>query len=145
MTRSTPEMRDLTRRLVAYEANADESSGTPTPTAFRVCETLRQPLAALTGNAGFHSLLSRALALATPQAPWLASLHIQPDGSLGGVADIESRVAPDAITEGSVVLVAELLGLLVAFIGEILTLRMVQEVWPELPLQDSVLSQRIEK
>ena len=34
------------------------------------------------------------------------------------------------------VLVAQLLGLLVAFIGETLTLRLVREVWPKLPLND---------
>jgi hypothetical protein len=37
------------------------------------------------------------------------------------------------MAEGSVVLVAQLLALLVAFIGENLTLRMVREVWPKLP------------
>jgi hypothetical protein len=38
--------------------------------------------------------------------------------------------------EGGVVLLAQLLGLLVAFIGENLTLRLVREVWPKVPLDD---------
>jgi hypothetical protein len=36
------------------------------------------------------------------------------------------------MTEGGVVLVAQLLGLLVAFVGERLTLKIVREVWPNL-------------
>jgi len=38
--------------------------------------------------------------------------------------------------EGRVVLLAQLLGLLVAFIGEDLTLRLVREVWPKLSIND---------
>ena len=36
--------------------------------------------------------------------------------------------------EGGVVLIAQLLGLLVAFIGESLTVRLAREAWPKLPL-----------
>jgi hypothetical protein len=42
----------------------------------------------------------------------------------------------DDIFEGRVVLLAQLLGLLVAFIGEDLTLRLVREVWPKLSLNN---------
>jgi hypothetical protein len=35
-----------------------------------------------------------------------------------------------------VVLLAQLLGLLVAFIGENLTLRLMREVWPKVPLNE---------
>jgi hypothetical protein len=44
------------------------------------------------------------------------------------------------LSEGRVVLLAQLLGLLVAFIGESLTLRLVLEVWPKVPLEDLELS-----
>jgi hypothetical protein len=36
------------------------------------------------------------------------------------------------MTEGGIVLVAQLLGLLTAFIGGSLTMRLVREVWPKL-------------
>jgi len=50
-----------------------------------------------------------------------------------GLNEIKAQVEPEDIAEGSVVVFAQLLGLLVAFIGETLTLRMVREVWPKLP------------
>jgi hypothetical protein len=43
---------------------------------------------------------------------------------------------PQEIFEGCVVLLAQLLGLLVAFIGEHLTLRLVREVWSKLSLNN---------
>jgi len=40
-----------------------------------------------------------------------------------------------------VLLVAQLLGLLVAFIGENLTLRLMRDVWPKLSLEDLKFTQ----
>ena len=50
------------------------------------------------------------------------------------LAEIIEQVT--AVNPGIVVVVAELLGLLVAFIGEKLTLQIVSDVWPKLPLTD---------
>jgi len=85
------------------------------------------------GNEGFRALLSRALALANVEVPWLETVHVKADGSMEGLNEIKAQVEPEDIAEGSVVVFAQLLGLLVAFIGETLTLRMVREVWPKLP------------
>ena len=60
-----------------------------------------------------------------------------------GLNEINAQVEPKDIAEGSVVVFAQLLGLLVAFIGENLTLRMVREVWPKLPqINDLELGKR---
>ena len=136
MSRATPQMRDFAERLIAYETRGNKSSGTKTPAAFLVGEKLRPHLATLMGNAGFRALLSRALALANAEVPWLRAVHVKADGSLEGLDELEAQVDPDEISEGSVVLLAQLLGLLVAFIGENLTLRLVREVWPKLSLND---------
>ena len=53
-----------------------------------------------------------------------------------GWRNLTRNVNPEELFEGGVVLLAQLLGLLVAFIGESLTLRLVREVWPQLPLDD---------
>jgi hypothetical protein len=87
------------------------------------------------GNVGFRALLSRALALANAEVPWLVAVHVNADGSFEGLDKLGAQVDPDEIFEGCVVLLAQLLGLLVAFIGEELTLRLVLEVWPKLPLK----------
>ena len=88
------------------------------------------------GNAGFRALLSRALALANAEVPWLRAVQVKADGSLEGLEELHAQLDPDEIFEGRVVLLAQLLGLLVAFIGENLTLRLVREVWPKLSLND---------
>ena len=127
-------MRDLAERLVAYETRGNDSSETKTPAAFFLIDKLRPQLATVMGNAGFRALLSRALALANAEIPWLRAVHVKADGSLEGLHELGERVDPDEIYEGRVVLLAQLLGLLVAFIGEELTLRLVREVWPKLSL-----------
>lgn len=84
------------------------------------------------GNAGFRALLSRALALARAEVPALSAVQVQVNGSLDGLHEFK----PNEFTEGEIVLAAQLLGLLVAFIGADLTLRLVREVWPKVPLDD---------
>jgi hypothetical protein len=129
-------MRDFAARLIAYETTKNRSSETKPSAAFLVDEKLRPHLATLMGNVGFRALLSRALMLTNAEVPWLRSVHVKADGSLEGLDELDAQVDPKEIFEGRVVLLAQLLGLLVAFIGEDLTLRLVREVWPKLSLND---------
>ena len=140
MNRATPNMRNLAKRLMAYETRGKKSSESRTPAAFQICpncEKLRPHLATLMGNLGFRALLSRSLALANAEVPWLRAVHVKADGSLEGLdqLELEAKVDPKEITEGGVVLLAQLLGLMVALIGENLTLRLMREVWPKLSLK----------
>ena len=128
---SLPESRHLAQRLLAYEAVAGENSGPAEPAAFRVCAKLRQPLITLAGVAGFRSLLSRALTLASAEAPSLSVVQVAADGSLKGLDELEPQIDQEQARDEGAVLIAQLLGLLVTFIGEGLTLRLVQDVWPE--------------
>jgi hypothetical protein len=127
-------MRDFAERLIAYEMRENVSSETKTLAAWPVSEKLRPHLATLMGAVGFHALLSRALVLASAEIPWLRAMHVKADGSLEGSSELGAQVSSDEIFEGRVVLLAQLLGLLVAFIGEDLTLRLASEVWPKLRL-----------
>ena len=136
MSQSTPQMLDFAERLIAFETRGNKSSGTKTPAAFPVCEKLRPHLATLMGNTGFRALLSRALARAEADVPSLRAMQVNADGSLTGLDEPEVQVDPEERSKGSVVLVAQLLDLLVAFIGETLMLRIVCGVWPKLSLND---------
>ena len=136
MSRATPKMRDFAERLIAYEMKGNKSSQTKTAQVFLIGEKLRLHLTALMGKVGFRALLSRALVLANAEAPWLRAVHVKADGSFGGLDELGGQVGPEKITEGSVVLLAQMLGLLVAFIGGSLTLRLVREMWPKIPLND---------
>jgi hypothetical protein len=127
-------MRAFATRLVAHATQDDESSVVKARTALRVCEQMRPHLATLMGNDGFRALLARALTLAAPQASWLYSVHLNTgDGCLHGCDDVGTGLDAEAITEAMGILVAHLLSLLVAFVGEKLTLRIVRQAWPQLP------------
>ena len=136
MSRATPRIQDVAERLIAYETRENKSSGARIPVACLVSQKLHPPLATLMGNIGFRSLLSRALVLAGTDVAWLRAVHVKSDGSLAGLDELATQVGPDEIVEGCVVLLAQLLGLLVTFIGENLTLRLLREVWPKLSLDD---------
>lgn len=136
MSRATPEMRDFAKRLIAYETKRTNSFETKTPATFHVCEKLRPRLATLMGKVGFRALLSRALVLAEAEAPRLSAVQVRADGSLAGWDAPQAPVDLESLAEGGVVLVAQLLGLLDAFIGKNLTLRLLRDVWPKLSLSD---------
>ncbi|MGH7966136.1 MAG: hypothetical protein ACRERD_30670 [Candidatus Binatia bacterium] len=136
MNRATPKLRRLAQRLLALEAAADTTADAHAPPVFRVCETLRRSLSRLVGVAGFRSLLSRALAAVSDEVRWLKAVHITADGSLEGLGEVEGQLSQAEMTQGELLLIAQLIGLLVTFIGETLTMHLVQEAWPELPSGD---------
>jgi hypothetical protein len=80
-----PQTRELAQRLLAYENAAVKTSGPTEFAAVRICDSLRQPVVALAGVAGFRSLLSRALTLARAEAPCLSAVQVAADGSLKGL------------------------------------------------------------
>ena len=61
-------------------------------------------------------------------------MQVNEGGSLEGFEELQIEVEPDEFLEGRIVLLAQLLGLLVAFIGEKLTLGLVREIWAKIPL-----------
>ena len=134
MSRATPQMRTTAMRLIVHEARGNKPSVTKAVADFSTCEKLGPHLATLVGNGGYQALLSRALALAQAEVPWLRAVRVKADGTLEGVEQHHAQLGPDKFFEGRVVLFAQLLGLLVAFIGENLTLGLVREVWPNVKL-----------
>jgi hypothetical protein len=129
-------MRNFAQRLVAHEMNGDRSSEAKARAAFHVSEKLRPHLATLMGNGGFRALNSRALALAKAEVPVMHGLQVKADGALEGLEELHAQLDSGKFFESGVVLLAQLLGLLVAFIGEDLTLRLAGEIWPKVSLND---------
>jgi hypothetical protein len=124
-------IRDLARQLLTEEAAADKTSLTMESALLRVYDKLRSSLCALAGVVGFRSLASRALTLAKAEAPSLSAMQVTADGALQGLDETESHSDKHQAGDGEVILIAQLLGLLITFIGESLTLRLVQDAWPE--------------
>jgi hypothetical protein len=130
------ETRDLARQLLVAEVAVDKTSLSTEATAFRVYEKLRRSLCALAGVAGFRSLASRALVLAKAESPSLSAMQVTEDGSLQVLGEAESQSDKRQAGESGVILLAQLLGLLHAFIGEALTLRLLQDAWPNAVFDD---------
>jgi hypothetical protein len=127
---SLPKSRHLAQRLLTYEAAAGENSEPCESAAARVFARLRRPLTTLAGVAGFRSLLSRALTLARVEAPSLSAVQVAVDGSLEGLDGLASQTDRGQAKDGGAILIAHLIGLLLTFIGEGLTLRLVKDIWP---------------
>jgi hypothetical protein len=131
MSTTSPEIQDLARRLLAFEAAHDNSFDARIDVAVRVIDELRMRLISLAGVDGFRSLLSRALTLAKAEVPSLNMVHVRADGSMEGFNGIEQGQEVGAAGQAGIVLVAHLLELLVTFIGATLTLRLVRDKWPD--------------
>jgi len=140
-------MLNFARRLVADERLENKSSEARTPAGFPTTDRLRPHLATLMGNNGFRALLIRALTLARAEVPWLRAVNVRADGALEGFESPQAELAAADFLNGRIVLLAHLLGLLVAFIGPNLTQRLVGEIWPKIPLHglDSVNGGKNEK
>ena len=130
------ETRNLARRLLVDEAAADKTSQSTESAVFRVYEKLHRSLCQLAGVAGFRSLASRALTLAKAEAPGLGAMQVNSDGFLHGTREFEPQIDKYHDEEAELILIAQLLGLLITFIGETLTLRLVQDTWPSAGLED---------
>jgi len=128
--------RDWARCLLACEAVAGETAVPTESASLRVYEKLRRPLCALAGVAGFRSLASRALTLARAEAPSLSAVQVTADGSIQGLGELSPQSYTDHAESGGAILIAQLLGLLCTFIGKALTLRLVQDAWPDAVFDD---------
>jgi hypothetical protein len=117
--------------LLALETHQNEHAEGVAETFTSVLAKLRSHLSRLVGVEGFQALLTRALALAKAEVGWLATVRVQANATLEGFDAAAQQQPSEVVAEGSAVLLAQLLGLLVTFIGEALTLRLVQDVWPE--------------
>lgn len=129
-------MRSIARQLLASEPPDNEADS---PAEFRATDKLRPHLSMLMGGGGFQALLARALVLAAVEAPWLAGVRVVEGGQLEGLAVAHAKLDTAEFSDGEVALLTQLLGLLVAFIGPALTLRLMMQIWPQLSFEDAGL------
>src|SRR5450631_1922403 len=120
--------RDLARSLVACEADTSTTSLHTEPATVRVYERLRRQLGAPVGVDGFQALASRALALAKSECSRLSAVQVTADGCLRGLGEVESQTVTDEDGEAGIILIAQLLGLFLTFLGEATTLRLIEDL-----------------
>ena len=138
MDTPSPSIRDLARRLLAAEAASQSAAEPRVHEAIRVCEKLRVSLTRFAGVDGFRSLLRRALALARAEVPALQGVTEKADGSIEGLEKVVADGGNSGVggSDAAVAVTAHLLGLLVTFIGEPLTVCLVREAWPDASLDE---------
>jgi len=132
MDSTPPKLKEFACRLLAHDGRLGGPARGGASETFQLFAKLRAPLAQLSGVGGFRSLLSRSLALASADVPWLSALHIRPDGSLEGLKEIEGKLSAEEIALGEIALAVRFIGLLVIFIGPTLTLQLLQDIWPKM-------------
>lgn len=130
MNTPSPSIRDWAQRLLAAEAMSQSASAAHAQEGVRVCEKLRISLTRFAGADGFTSLLRRALMLAQAEVPALQTVKVTVGGRLEGLEELVAGAENPGI-EAATAIIAHLLSLLVTFIGEPITLRLVREVWPD--------------
>ena len=104
-----------------------------TAVARRAYDELARVSAPLIGQVGVDALTGRALHLAQRQYPWLVQTLEpgQADGPFVQVILGLKRQDPAVATEAAGAVFATLTGLLVAFIGEPLTVGLLRKAWPD--------------
>jgi hypothetical protein len=120
--------RDLARSLVTSEADAAITTLHTEPATVRVYERLRRQLSAPVGVDGFQAIASRALALARLESPRLSAVEVTVNGGLRGLSEVEFQTNTDEAGETGIILIAQLLGLFLTFLGEVTTLRLIEDL-----------------
>ncbi len=82
--------------------------------------------------------------LARVEGPGLSGVQVAADGSLQGLDELALQTDKEPAGDEGAILITQLLGLLLTFIGEGLTLRLLQDVWPEAGLDGDVFEKERE-
>lgn len=107
----------------------------------RTCTTLCRHLSAMIGLDAFALLLTRSVNHARGAFPWLGGVMPGRDGTLAGLSFAVEGVGDDERLDGFCAVLSAFFELLIAFIGEGLTLHLIQSVWPDVALGGDIPGQ----
>ncbi len=138
--RPTSPYLDLANRLLAAEGRLGPNAPGVAGPAERVCQKLSRRLSRLVSPTGSQAMLSRALHLTRGEFPFLGGVRAgaTPEACLEGLDESMQDVDAATARQGLLAVVTTLLDMMVAFIGMELTLRLVAEVWMNLPLEQPI-------
>jgi hypothetical protein len=128
-----PALRQLALKALTQRAGSAAGAGALAAAAQRAYDDLAQVSAPLVGHVGVDALTGRTLYLAQRKYPWL--IHAREPGEWKGpfaqIVFCLERQDPAVATEAAGAVLATLAGLLVTFIGEPLTTRLLRKAWPD--------------
>jgi hypothetical protein len=125
--------RQLALNMLAQRAGPAAGAEALAAAAHRAYGELARVSASLIGQVGVDALTGRALHLAQREYPWLVPTREseQADGPFAQAMFCLERQDPAVATEAAGAVFATFTGLLVTFIGEPLTVRLLRQAWPE--------------
>jgi hypothetical protein len=123
--------RQLAQQVVALECARDESKSDPIQSAENACEKLRAELGRLVGVSGYSTLLAHARTQAMAEDACLEALQINLEGAITWVSNGSPAPARDKRARALEALLAHTIGLLIVFLGDAVSLRLLRNVWPE--------------
>jgi len=132
MAGETAALRQLALRVLAQHSGPAADVKPLVVAARRAYDELARVAAPLIGQVGVDALTGRALHLAQREYPWLvptAEPH-QREGPFAEVLFCLERQSPAVATEAAATVFATFTGLLITFIGEPLTVQLLQKAWP---------------
>ena len=120
------------RALIANEVGEPATSDAVAAGAARACEKVCLHLARIVGTTGIRALFDRSWTASRSEFPWLPSVDGGSfEGRLSQLAGALTGQPPSEALEAAASLVATLVELLGRFIGDELTLRLLQELLPD--------------
>jgi len=126
-------LRQLALRVLTQHAGSAASTEALVAAVQGAYDDLARVSAPLIGQVGVDALTGRALHLAQREYPWLVPPR-EPEPEEGPFAQIIfclEQQDPAVATEAAAAVFATLTGLLVTFIGEPLTARLLRKAWPD--------------
>jgi hypothetical protein len=126
-------MRQLALRALVQRAGAGAETRVLADAAQHVYNDLARVSTPLIGKVAVDALTGRALYLSQQRYPWLTATREAREwsGPFAQVVFCLEQQAPAVATEAAGAILATLTELLVTFIGQALTTRVLQEAWPE--------------
>jgi len=126
-------LRQLALKVLAQHAGSAADAEALAAAARRAYDDLARVSAPLIGQVGVEALTGRALHLAQREYPWLAQTREpeQAERPFTEVIACLERQDPAVAIEAAGAVFATLTGLLVTFIGEPLTARLLRQAWPD--------------
>ena len=135
MTEAEPAQHVLARWLLTAEMRDAAGPEVLNDAVERVCQKLSRRLAAIITVVGYRALVGRALHLARADFPLLNMVRVAStdDSCFEGLAQHLPDTDFDAMQDALTAVLASIITLLDTFIGEDLVLRLLGDIWPDMP------------
>lgn len=127
MTPPKPVYQSTAQRLLDDAATGCDDAAAIARAAEGVFEGLHEHLARLVGVLGWRTLLARSLKLARAELPALDRIEVRADGTIAGLAGAFAAWSPEETLVAATALLAQVIDLLAAFVGEDLAIHLVND------------------